>query len=238
MESDEGKKRIKEIVDHVKAQGEQELGIFVDKMMKVLTKKIIEAEKTRSEMKLTIERDFVLTPDPDGFKAFLIDYLEKLGKTIKRPDGHLKYNELPVKLNKSLDSYLLQIDLLADQIDLDNLLRAYSERRVDKYNKSKIWYGTYKDLIDSGYIDTSEKTFEHVMQHRHLPKGADKILWLTAKADALHFQKNLGFSMPQFNNCFSSKDGYPFKEGQRAKTLRNKNLRTIVEAAVKVLNNK
>jgi len=235
--SDEGKKRIEEIVDQVKVQGGREVGIFVDKMLKVINKKIIEAENTRREMKPTIERDFGLIPDPDKFKVFLINYLEELVKTIKLPDSQLKYNDLPVKLNKSLDSYLLQIDLLAEQIDLDKLLQDYGERRVNEYNKSKIWYGTYKGLKDSGYIETSEKTFDHVMMHRYRPKGADKILWKTVKADALYFQKNLGFSMPQFNNCFRSEDVYPFKEGQRAKTPRNKNLQNIVKTALKILHN-
>lgn len=64
----------------MKAQGEWELGIFAEKMLKVITTKIKEAEHTRKVMKPTIKRDFGINLHPDDFKNFLIDNLEELGK--------------------------------------------------------------------------------------------------------------------------------------------------------------
>jgi len=231
--SNEWKKAIEEIVHKVKAQEGQKMGIFVDKMMKIIYRKIKEAENTRVEMKPTIERDFGIDPLPDNFKNFLIDHMEQLQleKIIKRPDSPVKYNELSMKLEEFNDLFIKQFDLLAEQIDLDALLREYGEWRNKKFHKSECWHDTYNGLIDSGYIDTSAKIFDHVMTHKHLPYGAEKILWRTQKADALYFQHNLKFSMPEFNKCFRSKDGRQFKEGQRPTTRRKTDLQNIIKAA-------
>lgn len=81
----------------------------------------------------------------------------------------------------------------------------------DKAETGK-WDNLYTDLKNAKYINTTIGVFNSVMEHKHLLDGANKIQWLTSKADAVCFQENFKFSIPEFNECFY-KDKYPFQQG-------------------------
>jgi hypothetical protein len=222
IESIEGREQINKIARQVLAQGGRELGIFIDRLMKVIIKKIIEAEKTRVEMKPTIEKDFGLNPDPIEFKNFLIDSMAQLGETIKRPDSPTNYYEPTIKFNEFFDSYIEQFDLLAERIDLDKILRAYGKWRINNHYRSEKWYKLYTVLINIKFMDTDTtfEVFNNVMQNKHLPASAVKIKLLASMVYAMEFQAMIKFTIPQMNECFKSKNGKLFHAKYRNKNMK------------------
>ena len=105
----------------------------------------------------------------------------------------------------------------------------YHEERMMEMNKHLKWRELYEELSAEGYIKSSLETFNHVMEFKHPPDDKEKVLWLKQKADALCFQKEFNFLMPQFNYCFRSKNDKPFHENQRLDTGRKEQLPSIID---------
>ncbi len=83
---------------------------------------------------------------------------------------------------------------------------------------SKDWEDLYDDLINEYIKDTSPTVFNDVINYKRLPKGADKIIWISKKSEAVYFQKAYGFKMKNFNECFIHIDGKQFAEKNRPKS--------------------
>jgi len=109
----------------------------------------------------------------------------------------------------ALSQYLLQINFLLKNCILN--------QQISEKGKG-IWDTLYNDLHDSKYIDTSREVFNSVMEYKHLPGSAKKIKWLATKSDAVFFQKGIGLSMKQLNECFQNSDRKPFTEHNRLQT--------------------
>ena len=104
-------------------------------------------------------------------------------------------------------------------------LKTLIDKKIEGENK---FLDLYNALITSKYISTSMEVFNSVMLYKKLPGDANKIQWLTTKADAIYFQKSFKFSMPQFNECFF-KDKYPFQLGSKPTTNRKRALTNIID---------
>ncbi len=104
----------------------------------------------------------------------------------------------------------------------------YHEERLKVLHKTERWDDLYKDLSNNGYILTSPEVFNHVMEFKQLPVGTEKIQWQTFQADALEFQANFGFRMPQFNNCFKHHSDQKFSLGACSKVDRKEPLKSIL----------
>jgi len=100
---------------------------------------------------------------------------------------------------------------------MDELLRAYGKWTKTRHYKSEKWHNLYAVLINTKSIDTATtfEVFNYVMENKHLPASADKIQLLISTVRAMDFQKMTGFTIPQMNKCFKSKNGKPFHEKYR-----------------------
>jgi hypothetical protein len=132
------------------------------------------------------------------------------------------------KLMKECPNYFSELSDYKENISLFVELKNYIDKMIEGKGKYK-WQGLFDDLINAKYISTSVEVFNSVMDSKGLPGGADKIKWVTKKADALYFQENFIFTIPKFNACFISSDGIPFHKKQRSKTNRDKYLTDIID---------
>jgi hypothetical protein len=135
----------------------------------------------------------VLTPDE------LIDdiILEEISLDIDDYDeGECDIIEDNEKLIKQ-DSF--QVCFVTEQI-IKN-----SNPRINEDIVEKIWiYLVENNLIAN---DTKFGTFNYIINHRELPKGADKILWNKNYVDGMWLIKFFRLSVDMFNGCFILRKG-------------------------------
>jgi hypothetical protein len=146
----------------------------------------------------------------------------KKAKVLKYINDEIqRYTDLVgfIRNNKGNENYQL------DYIPMYNELIRVKQMINVEYK----WQGLFNDLSNAKCIDSSVGVFNSAMLYKRLPGGAERIKWLTKKADALYFQENFTFSIPQFNECFISSDGIPFHDKQRSKTDRDKYLTDIID---------
>ncbi len=93
----------------------------------------------------------------------------------------------------------------------------YAEYKLKeaKVELEESWNELYNDLCNR-YIDgVNSYDFNKVMDYKRLPGGKNKIIWLTKKTEAMYFQEQMGFTLPQFNDCFVWKGKTAFVEQNR-----------------------
>jgi len=176
------------------------------------------------EIELTMEqREFLwkLSESYHNFKKNVLseatDTCTEMAPTIAKDFG---VNPLPEKF----------IDFLLDEIDpitwhpsnnatLDEALRIYGKWREANHYKHLKWYSLYNELKKEKYIDTTIDVFHSVMEYKHLT-GKEKILWMTAKKDAIYFADSYNLSLKQLNDCFRNYDNTPFKANNRSDSVK------------------
>lgn len=97
----------------------------------------------------------------------------------------------------------------SDSIELGKY-KAYVKSEINKLPRED-WSSLHHDLINEYIEDVSEEDFNDVMSYKRLPNGKLKIRWMTEKSEGVYFQKEFGFSMKEFNQCFIHKDGTQFR---------------------------
>lgn len=219
IESDEGKKRLEEIIRPIHDQVNKDLAVTVNELIVVITKKIVEAYNTCTEMAPTIIKDFGVNPLPDNFKFFVIDHLEELCNKIKLPDSPERTDKFIDSLSGDINAFIEQIKSFTEKTDMDEYLRAYGKLRHRQHYRSEKWSEVYTILIDSKWMNTgtSIEVFNHVMKNKHLPSDAEKIQLLTTTVLAMDLQTVFKFTVSQMNECFRSKNGRSFHEKYRDK---------------------
>lgn len=146
---------------------------------------------------------------------------DELHQSVIRDQFEVESELLINSKNPLLSFYHERLTKLMDNLDKRSAIAG----GFDKAETGK-WDNLYIDLKNAKYINTTIGVFNSVMEYKHLPGGANKIQWLTSKADAVCFQENFKFSIPEFNECFY-KDKYPFQQGSsvpiegRKKTLKD-----------------
>jgi len=114
--------------------------------------------------------------------------------------GTADIKDLHVKHKGSVQSFLTVLDSLIKR----------------KVAIEKIWsYLVESNLIA---INTKYGTFNYVIKHRELPKGADKILWNKNYVDGMWLVKFFRLNVIVFNTCFTlRKGGLPDKQKNKIK---------------------
>jgi hypothetical protein len=156
-----------------------------------------------------------------SFKDFLA-FLDTL--SMDEQEGYVNRALKQIKRHKK---WLKKTKLSGNEQDIqsdkyDNMLSKLNKRLIQLLNKDpepvKSWDILYNGLLNSYIKDVSLNDFNEVMNYKRLPNGKSKITWTTKKAEAVYFQKYIGFTMKQFNECFIHKDGTQFKESNRLNT--------------------
>jgi hypothetical protein len=167
------------------------------------------------------------------FTMWLTEQFKRYEKVYNSVERHFKNNGIilppePIDFMKWFVKYARKSqDYLTVKIE-DVHFILYHEERLKVLHKTERWDDLYKELSTNGYILTSPEVFNHVMEFKQLPVGTEKIQWQTFQADALEYQANFGFSMPQFNNCFKHHSNRKFSLGASSKVARKEPLKSIL----------
>lgn len=146
-------------------------------------------------------------------------YIEITIKYLNRLLENIEYSHKTIKDTESLKSELNHPQYL-DCKDYILFLNGYNVGE---------WDDMYNYLTDRKLIDTTIEVFNTVMECKYLPRGANKIQWLSFQSNALYiFHGIFKFTIPQLNEFFQSKDDNPFTLGAMPKTRRKNEIKYVM----------
>jgi hypothetical protein len=136
----------------------QQFNAFIEPQLKALHKIESEINDTCSVVYPIIIKDFEIDPrSKEVFEFFIEEYDHVMPET------------------------------LLQEINMDEFIRRYAKwRKVKHYNHLK-WRPLFDELIREKYIDTTIEVFNHAMEYKRLPVGADKIQWLKFASEGVYF---------------------------------------------------
>jgi hypothetical protein len=163
-------------------------------------------EKYRPFISYLEENMIFNMPSSDELRSLVNSKLAEIGSS----DVKVMFLKEILKLLKSRDIDIYYLGRIMD-------FKYYAEYQLKEAEFESInsWNEFYNDLYDKYIKGVNSSDFNTVMTYKSLPPGKNKIVWLAKKTEAMYFQKQMGFTIPQLNACFIWINETPFSESDR-----------------------
>jgi hypothetical protein len=142
---------------------------------------------------------------------------DELKKTLDNKIFEIRSHEERVTLLKAIKKLMESRDIDVYYVGGITDFKSYVEYKIEEesFKSKESWNELYNDLIGKYIKKVNLEDFDEVMNNKNISGGKKRIIWLSKKTEAVYFQKEMGFTMPQFNSCFEWRNNTKFVEQNR-----------------------